>query len=309
MRLEFCNKKINFGDTLNEWLWPKVINKQFNNNDTSVFLGIGTIITQKRIKKIESTEAKKIILLSSGCWGSEEIALNKETWKFYGVRGPRTAKALGLTENAIIGDGASLLRNFYPKSHRKSGVIGFIPHHGSEFFLHWGDVCEKAGLKYISPQQHPESFINELQECEYIITEAMHGAIAADALRIQWKAVSFSPSFSAFKWYDWAEALNIRLSIHDIPFVISKRIPANRMFEYFLKYYLNIIFPSKKSDRINVYKEKINSNTTASLIQKLIELKESDFQLSTEEDLNRIFNKLNAAVHELNDDIQNGLID
>lgn len=308
MRLEFCDKKVNFGDTLNEWLWPKVINTQFDNNDTSVFLGIGTIITQKRIKKLENEEVKKIIFLSPGCWGSEKIAVDKETWKIYGVMGPRTAKALGLAESAIIGDDAYLLRNFYPKSHQKSGVIGFIPHHGSEFFLHWDDVCKKAGLRYISPQQHPESFIKKLQECEYVITEAMHGAIAADALRIPWKAVSFSPNFSAFKWYDWAEALNIRLSIHDIPFVISKRIPTNRMFEDFLKHYLSMVFPNKKSGRINIYKEKINSNTTALLVQKLIELKASGFQLSTEEDLNKIINKLNAAVDELNNDIQHGLI-
>jgi len=310
MRLEFCDKKINFGDTLNEWLWPKIIDAEFKDNDQSFFLGIGTILTSKRIKEIETKGAKQVTVFSPGTWGTEPILLKDKKWKFYGVRGPRTAKALGLTEDFITGDGAYLLRNFYPDSDQKGKAIGFIPHHGSEIFVDWSDICQKAGLKYISPQQQPENFISDLYECESVITEAMHGAIAADALRIPWKAVKFSPSFSSFKWYDWAEALNIELNIHDLPFLVDgRRVPLNRILEDFFKYYANKILLKKESKRLNVYHQKrLCKNHKDALVNKLIELKTSYYQLSDTKDLTRITDKLNATVKQLNQDIKNGVV-
>ncbi len=128
MHLEFCDTKINFGDSLNEWLWPKIINKKFNAQSNVYFLGIGTIITDKRVLEIEKKDVSQAIIFSSGTWGNKSYSLG-ENWKVYGVRGPRTAKALGLTQDYVVGDGAYLLRNFYPSSNGTGNSIGFIPHH------------------------------------------------------------------------------------------------------------------------------------------------------------------------------------
>lgn len=237
MRLKFSSRKINVGDRLNEWLWPKLIDDFSSQHNHVAFLGIGTIITPKRLKEIDHDDScSRAIIFSSGTWENKPLRLNKK-WITYGVRGPKTAQNLGLDNEAVIADGAYLLRNFYPISPKTGTEIGFIPHHTSELFVDWSKVCAKAGLKYITPKQNIESFIEELYLCKSVITEAMHGAIISDALRIPWKAIQFSPRFEFFKWYDWAEALNLKLDISPLPFTITNRIPAGRMVEDFIPPY------------------------------------------------------------------------
>jgi len=56
--------------------------------------------------------------------------------------------------------------------------------------------------------------IHELQRSRVVITEAMHGAIAADALRIPWVPMMPLNSAHRAKWFDWAESMDIKLSRH-----------------------------------------------------------------------------------------------
>lgn len=307
MRLEFCSRKnqINFGDNLNEWLWPKLIECDFKSESPSTFLGIGTILTPKRIKKVDQSD--RVIVFSSGVWSENSISLS-EHWHVYGVRGPRTARALGLPEEFILGDGAYLIRNFFEQSNGSGKEIGFVPHHASELYINWERICLEAGLKYISPKQTTEAFIEDLYQCSAVITEAMHGAIAADALRIPWKAVKFAPNFSEFKWFDWAEALNIDLNIHQLPFYIEKPVPFTRVLEDFFKFYLNIILPNRNSDRINTFSaiRKKKKNSEKEIVSVLSGLSDGNYQLSKDKDFQLVLDRLNCAVKKLNEDVKQG---
>lgn len=195
MKLEYCHSETyNFGDDLNPWLWPKLLGDIFDGDSATCFLGIGTILTKKRINDRLKT-AKKIIILTSGAW-DEDLPTLDARCQVLGVRGPRTAQKLGLSLDLAVGDGAYLLRKVdLPVPLEKSG-IGFIPHHRSEDYIDWQSLCDDAGIKFISAKQPVEDFLLALQSCEKVVTEAMHGAIVADALRIPWIPVKFSPAFN-----------------------------------------------------------------------------------------------------------------
>jgi succinoglycan biosynthesis protein ExoV len=50
-----------------------------------------------------------------------------------------------------------------------------------------------------------------------VLTEAMHGAIVADALRIPWIPLAISPEMNRFKWMDWTMAMELPLHFHPLP--------------------------------------------------------------------------------------------
>src|SRR5690606_12799670 len=55
----------------------------------------------------------------------------------------------------------------------------------------------------------------ELSSAERLVTEAMHGAIIADVMRIPWvrivchSAYHEGPTVSEFKWQDWMQSLRV----------------------------------------------------------------------------------------------------
>lgn len=106
MKLEYCHSETyNFGDDLNPWLWPKLLGNTINESSETYFLGIGTILTKKRVNE-RLKDAKKLIIFSSGAW-DEELPILDERCQVLGVRGPRTAHKLGLSADKAIGDGAT----------------------------------------------------------------------------------------------------------------------------------------------------------------------------------------------------------
>lgn len=234
MILEYCrNDDFNFGDDLNNWLWPMLLEGCLDESDNIYLVGIGTLLTSKRFENTLSN-ATKIIIFSSGAWDRHWPTLNDKT-VVYGVRGPRTAKRLGISEDFVVGDGAYLLRTLALSPVEKNIKTAFIPHHRSEQYVDWESICEAAGLKFISTRQPVESFISEIRRCDKVISEAMHGAIAADAFRIPWVGARFAPNFNDEKWLDWSEALEISLELHSLPTVYQKRQPFYRSFGNYIK--------------------------------------------------------------------------
>jgi succinoglycan biosynthesis protein ExoV len=105
-----------------------------------------------------------------------------------------------------------------------------MPHHQSMPKADWASLCERVGFHCIDARKSVETVVRELQETELLLTESMHGAIVADALRVPWVPVRLYPRFTLFKWQDWTQSMQLPLKIYDVQPVyarspaISKRL-------------------------------------------------------------------------------------
>lgn len=207
MKLFYYKGKIsNFGDDINPWLWNRLIPEVISDeSDGHLLLGIGSILydrfPQDQIK----------VVLGSGYGGYTGKPVIDHRWNFYFVRGPRTAAALGLDRSLAITDAAILLRTqvelLAPATKRHA--VSFMPHFESASTGGWSKVCEEAGVHYIDPRGDPVAILDELRASERLVTEAMHGAIIADALRVPWIPILPSNTTHRFKWLDWCDSVEV----------------------------------------------------------------------------------------------------
>lgn len=207
----------NFGDELNAWLWPRLLPDFFDDDESVLFLGIGSIIGKQRIDNKDYKTGQKRIVFGSGFVSTyhEKPDLNDPDWDVFFVRGPETARTLGLPPEKSLGDAAILIRAVIdPEARKETNTIGFIPHWQSMDRGHWESVCDQAGLMLIDPRAPVETVLAQILACKFIVAEAMHGAIVADALRVPWIACLPIVKSHRNKWHDWADALNIKLEPH-----------------------------------------------------------------------------------------------
>jgi hypothetical protein len=196
----------NFGDELNEYLLPQIFGDHFFDEDPSTrFIGIGSVLYDRHPKNVRK------IVFSSGYGGYGNPAVLDESWDVSCVRGPRTARAVGLDASYAAGDGAILLNLFRDAAPVKKYKYSFIPHFESLMVGAWPEVAARAGVHLIDPRSPVASVLADIQASEVIVTEAMHGAIVADALRVPWIALRPVQDSHRLKWFDWAESLGLEL--------------------------------------------------------------------------------------------------
>jgi Polysaccharide pyruvyl transferase len=193
----------NFGDELNVWLWPRLLPNFFDEDDQTLFLGIGSIIFD-----FFPHRARKIVF-GAGYGGYTPLPKIDDSWQFYFVRGQRTAEMLGLDRGLALGDAAILLRSCIERRPERKHPISFMPHWESKVDGNWPAVCKLAGMHYIDPCAKVEDVLDDIMSSGLVITEAMHGAIVSDALRIPWLPIFPLQSKHRMKWLDWASALGI----------------------------------------------------------------------------------------------------
>lgn len=196
-------EKGNFGDDLNPWLWNRLIPGVLNNDESELFVGIGTILNNRI-----PAPPRKIVFGSGLGYGSAPPNIDNK-WKFYCVRGPLTARSLSLPDRYAITDPAALIATLKFGSAEKIGPA-LIPHHVSASHANWADICKNLGVRYIDPRSSVDHVIHEISRSTYVITEAMHGAIFADSLRIPWCPVIFYDHILKSKWLDWSLSLSIK---------------------------------------------------------------------------------------------------
>ncbi|QKC80442.1 polysaccharide pyruvyl transferase family protein [Mesorhizobium sp. NZP2077] len=208
MKLTYFQSPVpNFGDELNAYMWRQLLPSGFLDDDEGeLFVGIGSILWDYHPK------APRKIVVGSGYGGySPPPDVHDGSWEIVFVRGPRTAQVLSVPEKSAITDSAILLRALPIPAPAKDIAISFMPHYESLDRGLWREVCRLAGVHLIDPTASVETILSEITRTGILITEAMHGAIVADALRTPWVAVRPIHKQHRFKWYDWAESLGLTL--------------------------------------------------------------------------------------------------
>lgn len=211
MKLGYYKGEVpNFGDELNPWLWDRLLPAGFLDDDpTELFIGIGSILWDNWPR----ASLKHVI--GSGYGGYTAAPdLHDGSWNVVFVRGPRTAERLGLPPQTAICDSAILLRTTDLPEPAGGIDIGFMPHFESLQRGFWAEACRLAGIRLIDPRGDVETVLSEIRGCRMLVTEAMHGAIVADAVRTPWVAVRPIHGSNSDKWLDWAEALDLSLRPH-----------------------------------------------------------------------------------------------
>jgi succinoglycan biosynthesis protein ExoV len=193
----------NFGDDLNPWLWNRVAPDLLDADASTLFVGIGTLLND------QLPSARHTVVFGTGAgYGTRPPALNA-SWSIYCVRGPLTAAILRLPEELAITDSAALVATLGILPLSGGRTPAFMPHHVSVPCADWKAICAAISLRYIDPQWEVDRVIAELRATSLLITEAMHGAILADALRIPWVPTVCGEQVLALKWTDWCRSLNL----------------------------------------------------------------------------------------------------
>jgi succinoglycan biosynthesis protein ExoV len=214
----------NFGDELNHYVWPRFLPGIFDDQaDGRQFVGIGTMLNGR------VPPAPRTIVFGSGVGYGEPPASRK--WVIHCVRGPLSAQALELPASAAVTDPAILIDGFAASLPAPSARTryAFMPHWQTEV-ADWAPLCEAIGFGFIDPRWDPARVLTALRGTEILLTEAMHGAIVADALRIPWIAIRTRPSINTFKWEDWCRSMELTYSPASLPTIWPKRRDANAMW-------------------------------------------------------------------------------
>ncbi|MBN2690500.1 MAG: polysaccharide pyruvyl transferase family protein [Burkholderiaceae bacterium] len=200
----------NFGDELNLWLWPRLLDGAFD-GEGDLFFGIGSNIREGFPAK------RRKVVLGAGYGGYSPLPAMDGSWTFYFVRGKLTARALGLNDDLGIGDAGIYIRSCGVPRQRIPGKVAFIPHWESIWRGSWQEVCALAGLHFVDPTGPVDAVLADIASADYVITEAMHGAIIADALRVPWIPIRPVHHTHHMKWHDWASALGMDFDWERIP--------------------------------------------------------------------------------------------
>lgn len=211
------NGVTNFGDELNHYLWPRLLPGVFDRDDGTQFVGIGTLLND------HLPAASRTVVFGAGV-GYYGPPRPDPSWEVYSVRGPLSAKALGLPLEMAVTDPAIMIAPLTKAEGppARTWKYAFMPHWQSEPD-DWLPICEAIGFGFIDPRWPPQRVIEALRGTGTLLTEAMHGAIVADALRIPWIPIRTRETIKAFKWEDWCLSMELDYRPASLPTIWPKR--------------------------------------------------------------------------------------
>jgi len=220
----FRSGRGNFGDDINPWLWPKLLGEElFQKNDGNLFIGIGSILSNgfRKLMHDDFENHKHKIIFGAGIRDTEEDLDFINDFDMVFVRGPISSKKIFGDESSFISDPAyciRLLDEYRKIDCSKKYEVAIMPYYRTMRVFPWERFCQRHGYCLISPFRNEsiESKIQKIAQSKCLISEAMHGAIVADALRVPWVRLRFyshifeKGNVSNLKWKDWLLSMSLK---------------------------------------------------------------------------------------------------
>jgi succinoglycan biosynthesis protein ExoV len=267
---QYKSPKGNFGDDLNGWLWPKLFGPE-NLNDEKIFLGIGSIISPDVELFKNLPPDKKKIIFGSGVRYSYNPIIIDNSFEVFFFRGPLSSSIFN-NEFEFIADAAyamALLPDYLNfKQIKKKHKISLMPYFATHNLFDWKKLCKELNFNYISPLA--ENGINytleEIASSEFLISEAMHGAIVADVLRVPWSRIISASQWcenseiSEFKWLDWQFAIE-QPNLKTIKIDLYKKTPLNKIIRTLSLNNIDVKFRIKPYVYSTIREELLHLNT------------------------------------------------
>lgn len=235
------NESENFGDLLSKYIVQKISGKEvkwFNPNKKRLitpkhYLAIGSIIT---------VATKKSIV-----WGSGIISKTDEVKNatFLAVRGPKTRQHL-LKQNysvpEVYGDPAILLPNFYNPKIEKRYNLGIIPHYVDNSIFEKKELLNKNISLINFLTNNIENTVDEIIECDKILSSSLHGVIVAHSYGIPALWIKFSDNLYGddIKFYDYFNSVGLD---YPEPIIIPKSKLNNKDINIIFEHCSNIALP------------------------------------------------------------------
>ena len=211
----------NLGDDLN-WIIVNYLSGKDIISFRYSFLSLFRPINYMCIGSIVDTLTdKKSIIWGSGAMFGETNEQIIEPYRVFAVRGPKTRSFLqlkGIKCPEVYGDPAILMPLVYPCKKKKRYKMGIIPH---MIDLRERNVIElinnhkdKVQLIDIKNYIKWDSVIDQINECEFIVSSSLHGIILSDAYGIPniWIKLSCKVKGDGYKFYDYFEGCGRKIS-------------------------------------------------------------------------------------------------
>jgi succinoglycan biosynthesis protein ExoV len=207
MRLVYHNDwRGNFGDDLNIPFFEHILPEYKSVLRDKSLYGIGTLLNNVH------GDIKNSIILGSGFGYGDSVSIDWSTTKVFGVRGPLTAKKLGLDPNQyVIGDPAMYLKNMpcfmTGPSYGYKRVVAL--HHKSAELWDFSKNND-TGLFFLDPGMCDiQSYISIIRGADMVYAESLHGAIIAATFGIPFTPISIKTSLEKKKWDDFYASIGV----------------------------------------------------------------------------------------------------
>jgi len=311
--------KGNFGDDLNPWLWPRLLPGAFDDRDDVLFSSVGSWLHPGKIM----TRDCRYVIFGTGAgytslrfslgrkfpWAMEDIEtylasnpLLPDGWerrntRIYCVRGPLTARALKLDASLAAADPGILVQRFARRGVTRTGAVSYMPHHRTAQLTDIEGLCRDAGLDFIDPRADVDAVLTRISASRALVTEALHGAIASDALRVPWVPVASAPWILPFKWRDYCESM-------DLPYRPIPLAPVWRASSIIESAAVRQPRPSPLLVRLRVWWA--NPRNRDSVCASLVRAAAVAPVLSSDDNMQRGLARLDEALDRLKRDVQSG---
>jgi hypothetical protein len=198
---------------VNAWLWPRLIPDLCARADDALLLGTGGLIDAANP---EPAAHRRVVVFGAGARGTASVPdMSTAEWDIRFVRGPETARALGLGPDRWLCDPAVLAPKLHDGRNRdrllraRTRRIGFLP--GRHFAPDDArTLADGAGLHLIAAPD-ADSLLDALAGCDAALCGDPVAAVLADAFGIPWRPLrsAAADDGDAFEWLDLSRSMGL----------------------------------------------------------------------------------------------------